>query len=510
MILSHGEDNKLEARLRDGRKQDYTSILRISLSKRETIRFGMSKMLNDIGYESIEESSDETYEGESVLRVEPPYYHLWALSTMLVNHGIIDYDDVSKNEMRLHVEPKEEAKKENCYLKIWVSFTLKEEFVEDKEYFELIEHRIEGDETTIRVIPTKAKKAPAKEEQEAVSGEFNKTPSEIKAYLDDYVISQESAKTTIAVAIYNHYKKLKMAANENIPKFNKSNILIMGPTGTGKTEIVETIANLVNVPFAKVSAASLTATGYVGDSVTTAISNLYLAANKNVEQAERGIVFVDEIDKIASVGTGGRDVSGEDVQYELLKLLEGSTITIQAGDNSEMYGMGNRKVAIKTDNILFVCAGAFQALQKEKPKSKALGFASVETETTENEDVTEKLIKYGIIPELVGRIPVITQTENLSEDDLSRILVEPKRSLVSQYQMILGADNVKLEFSDDAIKAIAHKAAIKKTGARALQNIVEQYMTPVMFKAPDIKGLKSITITKEYIDGEGEPMYNTK
>lgn len=333
---------------------------------------------------------------------------------------------------------------------------------------------------------------------------FNMKPSQIKAYLDKYVISQEEAKKVVSVAVYNHYKCIKLTQDCK-RRIKKNNILIIGPTGSGKSEIAKTIADMLHLPYASISAASCTAAGYVGEDLFSVFVRLYRKANNNVELAQRGIVFIDEFDKIAAIGGNGRDIRGEDVQFELLKALEGANISFKLG-NSEDSGFAE-SIEMNTKNILFICAGAFSKMPEMSKSKKTLGFTPSDNDMTDDEDISEKLIEYGIIPELVGRLPVVTSTKALSEEELARVLVEPENSIVKQYKDLFEIDGIQLDFDDEAIGCFAHDAIKHKTGARALQSVVEKTMMPIMFSSPDMSGLKAIRITKECVAGQSEPVY---
>ena len=326
-------------------------------------------------------------------------------------------------------------------------------------------------------------------EFETVHGDFTKdlkvlTPKEIKKILDDHVVGQDRAKKVISVAIYNHYKRIKNRRTD----IQKSNILMVGPTGVGKTEIARTVAKILDVPFCICDATTVTEAGYVGDDVENMLLRLIQVADMDVEKAEHGIIYIDEIDKIARKSENTsitRDVSGEGVQQALLKIVEGAEVDV-ALTGGRKHPQADR-VRIDTSNILFICGGAFEGLTMNKQKVKKLGFG-VDNELEEQEEkkpITAKDIeKQGIIPELIGRLPVVVELEALTEEDLKKILVEPKNSVVDQYKGLISLDDVNLEFTDDALSLIAHRAFENGTGARGLKSIIEQFMTDLMFDLP--------------------------
>jgi len=340
------------------------------------------------------------------------------------------------------------------------------------------------------------------------------SPHEIKARLDEYVVGQEKAKKIISVAVYNHYKRVATNTMDEI-EIEKSNILMLGPTGCGKTYLVKTLARLLDVPLAIADATSLTEAGYIGDDIESVISKLLAAAGNDVDKAERGIVFIDEIDKIAKKkNTNSRDVSGESVQQGMLKLLEGAEVEVPVGANSK-----NAMVpltTVNTRNILFICGGAFPDLEeiiKERLRKKAsIGFQAELKDKFDKEknilsQVTiEDIKKFGMIPEFVGRLPIICTLEGLDEDKMVQILKEPKNAILKQYQKLLELDEVKLEFNDEALHAIAKKALEKDTGARALRAIIEEFMLDIMYEIPKDDNIGKVTITKEYIEGTGGPI----
>lgn len=347
----------------------------------------------------------------------------------------------------------------------------------------------------------------AKVQKSGISMNDVPKPKEIKEFLDKYVIGQDEAKRSIAVAVYNHYKRLAVAHNEEV-ELDKSNIVLVGPTGTGKTLIARTIARLLKVPFTIVDATVLTQAGYVGEDVESILSRLLQAADYDTAAAERGIVFIDEIDKIARKGDNPsitRDVSGEGVQQALLKILEGTIVNVPP--------QGGRKhpeqqfVQVNTKNILFICGGAFDGIEKriaQRLNTRAMGYGRVNTESIDRDNLLkyvqpQDIRSFGLIPELVGRLPVLTSLEPLSREALRNILTEPKNAIVSQYKTLLKMDGVELEFADDTLDYIVDKAIEFKLGARGLRSICEAVMKELMYEAPS-SNEKKIVVTRDYAD----------
>ena len=338
-------------------------------------------------------------------------------------------------------------------------------------------------------------------------------PHQIKAMLDEYVIGQDYAKKVMSVAVYNHYKRVVTNTMDEI-EIDKSNMLMIGPTGSGKTYLVKTLARLLKVPLAITDATSLTEAGYIGDDVESVLSKLLQAADNDVDRAEHGIVFIDEIDKIAKKqNTNSRDVSGESVQQGLLKLLEGAEVEVPVGATSK-----NAMVpltTINTRNILFICGGAFPRLEgiikKRLMKKTSIGFGADLKDHFDNEEniiskvTNDDLREYGMIPEFIGRLPMVFTLDGLTKEMLVKILKEPKNAILKQYQKLSELDEVKLEFDEGALEAIAEQALKKKTGARALRAIIEKFMLDIMYEIPKDDTIGSVTITRDYIENHGNP-----
>lgn len=365
----------------------------------------------------------------------------------------------------------------------------------------------------------KLKKKKEKAEEKPVLDIKNiPAPHKIKASLDEYVVGQEYAKKVISVAVYNHYKRVATDTMDEI-EIEKSNMLMIGPTGCGKTYLVKTLAKLLDVPLAIADATSLTEAGYIGDDIESVISKLLAAADNDVEKAERGIVFIDEIDKIAKKkNTTSRDVSGESVQQGMLKLLEGAEVEVPVGANSK-----NAMVplaTVNTRNILFICGGAFPGLEdiiKERlTKTASIGFGAELRDKYDNDKnilskvTVEDIRKFGMIPEFIGRLPIIFTLQGLTKDMMVKILKEPKNAILKQYQKLLELDEVKLEFTDEALEAIAEKAMQRDTGARALRSIIEEFMLDIMYEIPKDDNIGKVTITREYIEGTGGPLIDIR
>ena len=368
-------------------------------------------------------------------------------------------------------------------------------------------------------IPKRQKVKKKKEKEEKVAPIFNikaiPAPHKIKEKLDDYIVGQEHAKKVVSVAVYNHYKRIANAKPGDEVEIEKSNMLMIGPTGSGKTYLVKTLAKLLDVPLAITDATSLTEAGYIGDDIESVVSKLLAAADNDVEKAEKGIIFIDEIDKIAKKKNAhNRDVSGESVQQGMLKLLEGADIEVPVGANSKNAMVP--LVTVITGNILFICGGAFPDLTdiiKERlTKTSTMGFQGELKDRFDKDKnllqkvTVEDLRNFGMIPEFLGRLPIIFTLNGLDKEMLVKVLKEPKNAILKQYQKLLSLDEVELLFEEGALEAIAEKALLKDTGARALRAILEEFMLDIMYEIPKDDNIGRVTITKEYIENKGGPV----
>ncbi len=368
-------------------------------------------------------------------------------------------------------------------------------------------------------IPNKQKPKKKKKEKTAeIDIRDILPPHKIKQKLDEYVVGQEHAKKVMSVAVYNHYKRVATGTMDEI-EIEKSNMLMIGPTGCGKTYLVKTLAKLLDVPLAIADATSLTEAGYIGDDIESVVSKLLAAADNDVERAERGIIFIDEIDKIAKKkNTNSRDVSGESVQQGMLKLLEGAEVEVPVGANSK-----NAMVplaTVNTRNILFICGGAFpdldEIIKRRLNKKTSIGYSAELKDKYDKEKnilsrvTVEDIRKFGMIPEFIGRLPVIFTLEGLSRDMMVQILKEPRNAILKQYQKLLELDEVELLFDEGALEAIADKAMEKETGARALRAIIEEFMLDIMYEVPKDDNIGRVTITREYIEGNGGPIIDIR
>lgn len=365
---------------------------------------------------------------------------------------------------------------------------------------------------------TRVKKKDKKDYKPLLELDKIPAPHKIKAMLDEYVVGQEYAKKVMSVAVYNHYKRVATHTMNEI-EIEKSNMLMLGPTGCGKTYLVRTLARILDVPLAITDATTLTEAGYIGDDIESVVSKLLSAADNDVDKAEQGIIYIDEIDKIAKKeDTKSRDVSGEAVQQGLLKLLEGADVEVPVGASSKNAMVPT--TVVNTRNILFICGGAFPGLEdiieNRLKKTTSMGFSGeVKSKLDKDKNIlqkveTEDIRKFGMIPEFVGRLPMVYALEGLDKDMMIRILKEPKNALLKQYQKLLELDEVKLEFNDEAIEYIAEEALKKETGARALRSIIDEHMIDIMYEIPKDDNIGVVTITREYLEGKGAPLISPR
>ena len=424
-----------------------------------------------------------------------------------------------KNDVKGKEEGKEEKKEETDIENIEETEDEAEEIKTSKRPFPNISFINLADLQMDGGIPNRQKLKKRKKKDKPVLDIKNiPPPHKIKAQLDEYVIGQEKAKKVISVAVYNHYKRVATGTMDEI-EIEKSNMLMIGPTGSGKTYLFKTLAKLLDVPLAITDATSLTEAGYIGDDIESVVSKLLAAADNDVDRAEQGIIFIDEIDKIAKKkNTHSRDVSGESVQQGMLKLLEGADVEVPVGatNKNAMVPM----TTVNTRNILFICGGAFpdlaEIIKQRLNKQTSIGFGAELKDKYDKEKnildrvTVEDLRKFGMIPEFIGRLPVIYTLQGLTKEMLIQILKEPKNAILKQYQKLLELDEVKLEFDESALEAIAEKALEKDTGARALRAIIEDFMLDIMYEIPKDDNIGQVTITRAYIEGTGGPIIDIR